>query len=211
MKRLPNPIHVHHAYSLVEVVIAAGIVSVLAVGALNGLGGVFRTYAITDEQSRVSMLATDLMHEILQSAYEDPNGDAVFGIETGENSSLRSTFDDIDDYHEWNASPPVDRNGNAYTGYSGWQRSVEVVWAVVTDPKTDAADESGLKRILVTVRSPRGVEQTLTALHARTGPLAWHPPENVTYLTGVDVQLSTDDRVPASHGSTSIYDHIEEP
>jgi Tfp pilus assembly protein PilV len=197
--------------TLVEVMMASCLVAILLVAALNVVGGVSRTYAVTDEKAKASLLAADLMNEILRAPYEDPNGSPVFGLETGEGSTSRSAFDDVDDYHNWSETPPAARNGTAYTGLTGWSRAVQVAWAEVLDPMTTAATESGLKRVQVTVTSPRGVTLTLKALHTRSGHLEWRPPDDRVYITGVDAQIRIDTRVTGHPVSTPLDNHVEGP
>ncbi len=45
---------------------------------------------------------------------------------TGEIADDRRTFDDVDDYHGWFASPPQLRNGDPIDMYEGWSRGVSV-------------------------------------------------------------------------------------
>jgi len=197
------------ALTLVEVMMASCIVAVLLVAALSVVGGVSRTYAVTDEKAKAFLLAADLMNEILRAPYEDPNGSAVFGLETGEGSVTRSAFDDVDDYDNWSETPPAAKDGTAYTGLTNWTRTVQVEWVEVLNPTATAASESGLKRIQVTVTSPRGVTWTLSALHARSGRMEWRPPNDRVYITGVDAQIRTDSRVTGHSVATPLNNHVK--
>ena len=190
---------------------ASCIVAVLLVAALSVVGGVSRTYAVTDEKAKAFLLAADLMNEILRAPYEDPNGSAVFGLETGEGSVTRSAFDDVDDYDNWTETPPAAKDGTAYTGLTNWTRTVQVEWVEVLNPVSISATDSGLKRIQVTVTSPRGVTWTLSALHARSGRMEWRPPNDRVYVTGVDAQIQIDSRVTGHSVSTPLNNHVKGP
>lgn len=63
----------------------------------------------------------------------------------------RADFDDIDDYNNWSASPPEDREGNAYADLTGWTRSVMVAWVEPDEPTQVAPLTRTAKRIVVTV------------------------------------------------------------
>jgi len=197
--------------TLVEVMIASCLVAILLVAALNVAGGVFRTSAVTDERAKASALSEGLMNEILRAWYEDPGASPVFGIETGEGSTSRSAFDDVDDYNGWTETPPQAQDGTAYTRLTGWTRTVQVAWAEVLDPTATAAGESGLKRVQVTVTSPRGVTWTLTALHASSGHMEWRAPNYRVYVAGVDAELRIDPRVAGLRVSTALANHVEGP
>ena len=63
------------------------------------------------------------MAEILQASYEDPDGpSAGIGLDASELTASRATFDDVDDYDGWLASPPQQRDGTAMQELPGWSR-----------------------------------------------------------------------------------------
>src|SRR3954462_11570088 len=97
--------------SLIEVVAATMIVSMMAVATLNGLGAATKSAQSIGNRAIAVGLADELMSEIVQQPYSDPDGSNTFGRETGEAASPRSAFDDLDDYNTWNVSPPQYRDG----------------------------------------------------------------------------------------------------
>ena len=105
-----------------------------------------------------------LMCEILQQSYEDPDETPAFGGEPSDTGSGRSGFDDVDDYHAWNSSPPQLRNGTAFAGDDGWTRSVTLEFADPSDLNQPSAGDSGVKRITVTVSRNYVVVATLVAV-----------------------------------------------
>src|SRR5262245_60602247 len=87
------------ALTLVEVVASTMIVSMLAVATLNSLGAATRSADAIGNRAIAAGLADELISEIVQKPYSDPDGSAVFGTESGESSTPRSAFDDVDDYN----------------------------------------------------------------------------------------------------------------
>jgi len=109
------------------------------------------------------------MAEILPQDYLDPNDTPVFGTESGESTSTRADFDDVDDYDSWSSSPPVQKDGTLIAGLSGWQRSVTVDWVDPADITQVKASESNAKRITVTVSCDNKQVASLSAIRTNSG------------------------------------------
>jgi MSHA pilin protein MshD len=152
------------AFTMVEVVVSVVIVGLLLAASLRAVGlSAIMQYRIT-EHTRASAMARGLLAEIVQQAYVDPQGSAVFGPESGE---ARDTFDDVDDYDGYVDSPPLTREGTKLPVPRGgvWRRSVEVKWV---DPLTltvaSPQAEAGVKMITVTVKHNQLTLATVTAI-----------------------------------------------
>lgn len=142
------------AFSLVETAIATVLVGGLFVVAMNMVGASRMTQARYADREHALILAEDLLNEILVLPYEDPDGGGggvALGIEVGELLSLRSSFDDADDYHGRSASPPTDRDGNTVPGAERFSRSATVQWVGLDDAKTVSPTATGVKKVTVTV------------------------------------------------------------
>ena len=139
------------AFTLVEVMMSVVVVAVMFVAALNTVGSTrLGEYKIA-ERNRGQLLAQALMAELLQRPYEDPSDPVVFGTETGEGTSNRTDFDDVDDYHNWSQSPPQRRDGTVLPDLNGWGRSAALVWVNPANLSQVVGTDQGLKRITVTV------------------------------------------------------------
>ncbi len=153
--------------SLAEVVVSTMLVGLVLVGAMKCLGGVIRGRMSTSDSARGEQLAQQLLTEILNTDYEDAGGSPVFGPEPGETTgNNRSDYDDVDDFHNWTAAPPEDRDGNVVVNASGWQRDVTVELVDPADPATVSGTDEGLKRITITVQQNGQVVSTLVALRS---------------------------------------------
>src|SRR5690606_19370289 len=108
----------------------------------------------------------------LQQQYAEEQSVAVFGVEVGEvagSSGPRTSFDDVDDYHGWDASPPQARDGTPLFNTKEWRR-----WVVVqcVDPSNLArplsnSDDKGVKRIEVRVSYQGQTLASLTGFQTR--------------------------------------------
>lgn len=146
------------------------------------------------------LLAQQLMSEIVQSSYADPvSGSTTFGPESGEK---RSSYNDVDDYNGWSESPPANRAGAVIPGFTGWTRSVQVSYVDPTTPTTVVSTDKGMKRIVVSVKSPSGKVQTLTALRSTSGVYQHVPSAQTTYTAWVGVTLQTGTASSASVSSS---------
>ena len=86
------------SFTLVEAVISTVIIGVMFVAAMNVLGATAVAKRSTEQQALGYSLAQDLMNEILNQPYEDPDQTAEFGRESGESGGDREDFDDVDTY-----------------------------------------------------------------------------------------------------------------
>ena len=105
--------------------------------------------------------AKQMMEEIQSKAFEDPDQTPLFSSEGGE-TPPRSNFDDVDDYDNWDRSPPRYPNGDLLNGmggrpdYGDFRRKVTVENVDDVDfslVRGDGTTDS--KKITVTVSSVR--------------------------------------------------------
>jgi MSHA pilin protein MshD len=194
-------------FTLIEASACVVILGVLMVAAVQTLGGAIRARQVQQDQSRGLALAKQLTDEIVQCRYVDPNTSAVFGPESGE--STRSQFNDVDDYDKWQERPPQTRAGADMTAFANWRRKVDVSWVDPNDPSTKVSSDQGLKRIVVTVTSPRGRVTTLTTLRSNHSAYENQPSGQVSYVSwaGVTIQIGSDPAATAL-ASTPIVNQV---
>jgi len=148
-------------FSMMEAVVCIALIGVALVAGLawaGGQGGATvgasaRAQTITQRQAIGTMLAAELMAEIMAQAYAEPEGLTILLTEVNDVAGNRSTYDDVDDYDGWSSKPPKDRGNNALSGYTAWRRSVDVdmVRASNLDGDPLILGDSGVKRIVVRV------------------------------------------------------------
>jgi hypothetical protein len=92
------------------------------------------------------------MSEILATAYSDPDGSAVFGLEPDE-AAPRTNFDDVDDFSGWSRQPPQSADGTTMLNRADWRQLIVVQRVTPTNPAQTTAGNSdqGVKRICVTI------------------------------------------------------------
>jgi type II secretory pathway pseudopilin PulG len=158
--------------SLVELAIATVLTGILMVAALQSAGQAMVAQRVTADRSLGHLLAQSLLNEIRALPYEEPGmNEPVLGPDAGENAAIRTTLDDIDDYHGLTESPPKARDGASLGNTTGWTRTVSVAW-VRADDFSSSASASGAKRITVTASYNGTPVATATAV--RTDEL-WAP------------------------------------
>lgn len=137
--------------TLVEVVVSTAILAVMFVAGLSAAGAAASIQGRTSQHEIGVSLATELMEEILEAPFADPDGSALIARESGELATVRSTWDDVDDYDGWSASPPQSKDGANQMTSTAWTRSVSVVHVDPADLATTSVSVTGVKRITVRV------------------------------------------------------------
>jgi len=189
MRRMPSKRPAAGGMSLVELVIASLIVSLMLVAALNTLGSSARASVICAERCVGANLARQLLAEVVQAPYRDPSGgEDRFGPERDERVARRD-WDDVDDYRHWRASPPERKDGTPLVTAAGWAREAHVDYVLPEDPTRTTGSETGLKRITVTAVSPGGKRITVSALRSDKGVYDQAPETATTYVGGVGVEI----------------------
>ena len=169
----PRPAHRpprRNAFSLVEVVVAMMLVSLLLVAALSTVGASRVGQRQALDEALAANLAHSLLEEVMGRAYEDTAADNRFGTETGESTQTRAAFDDVDDYHKWSAAPPVHADGTAINGAHRLRREVAVLYVKPDNPNQTAASPTDAKRVTVTVSLEGRTLAQATAVRTRSGP-----------------------------------------
>ena len=183
------------AFSLVEAVVAAGIVGLMLVASLNLLTGAVRTRLNDNDRRTGLMLAQQLMAEIQQQPYKDETPlNLTFGPELGEATTNRANFDDVDDYNGFTEKPPRMKDGTALSGYDTWRRTVKVTWVQPGTLATSLLD-TGLVLIEVTTTDPNGREAAVSALRSSYMTVD-APPTGSTSLLWAGVEMETGGDAP---------------
>ncbi|MBL8889495.1 MAG: hypothetical protein JNL67_05920 [Planctomycetaceae bacterium] len=139
--------------NMVEVAISSLIVGVMLVASLRVVGQSFLTQRMNADLATAQFLAEGILSEALQLSYMEP-GLTTSGIarETGELAANRTNYDDVDDYHNYNESPPKSKDNVVLTGFTGWQRTVTVHWVNHANLTQTSGTDTGFKRVTVVVR-----------------------------------------------------------
>lgn len=168
----PRPLR---AFSMVEVAISVVIVAGMTVAALNTVGASKSAQKTTSSRKIGSLLAHQLMTEILTKDYEDPDGVVIFGSELPEVEGGRLGFDDVDDYHMWSESPPENKDGSTIPDLDGFARQVSVAFVNSFNLSSTSITETGVKRIAVTITYNNAQVASLTAIRTKARDRAGQP------------------------------------
>mgnify|MGYP001317634208 CR=1 FL=1 len=157
------------SFTLVEAVLATLIVGVMLTAVVNTVAAARSGESLLAARARGLVLARNLMAEVLQQAYADPtNGLGSWGIDAGELTGNRSLFDDVDDYNAWLASPPQNKDGTLVPQSTGYEESMSVNWVTPGNLLQTSASETGIKKIVVTIKFGSKVVATLTGWRTAT-------------------------------------------
>jgi len=188
--------------TLAEVAISTLIVGMMMVASLKSVGGVYTTWTMAADKYDGISLADQFLAEIMQSEYEEPDGTVNFGTESGEAPGFRVNWDDVDDYVGWSSTKLETKAGEFLTNVTGGSRTSTVQLASVANPSVVPATDEGLKLITVTVTAPDGSTTVRRALRSRWGALQQEPLVDSTWITEVDIQLTTGSGASTSSGSS---------
>lgn len=130
---------------------ATAVTAGMVVSVLAAAWGATKQRASIATTTLASQLAQELMQEAMSKPYSDPDGSPLLGIELGELTPSRTTFDDVDDYDGYRENSVIGLDGKAIVGAEAYKRQVRVKWVSTTDGTTEVGAESGLKHITVTV------------------------------------------------------------
>lgn len=154
--------------TLVELIITIVIISVAIAGVTGAFSLIASRSADPLNQTRAVSLAQLYMDEILARRYADasPNGGgSVSGSDTDcgslgpDDTETRSTFDDVDDYHDLQDGPPTNGEEQALSGYSGFEVGV----SVSCDGGAVGLGSQQAKRIDLVITDPSSQDYLFTA------------------------------------------------
>jgi type II secretory pathway pseudopilin PulG len=152
--------------TLVEVAVSILLVSTILLASLTASASLMRNQAQSRRQNEARSLGSVMLDEITSQSFQD-QVQPTFGLEADESAGDRTTFDDVDDYHEYGQSSPTHRDGTVMDAYAGWSYSIRVL-PVLPDADgvttTGASSDSSLRLIQVRCTSPEGGEIVSAAL-----------------------------------------------
>lgn len=157
--------------TLVELVIAIVILGIAIVPLTMTLSFSASHSADSMIEVKVIELGQAYIEEIVSKRYDDNTAQGgsppcsasgvpcgTIGAEAGE---TRALFDDVDDYHGVDDSPPLDSLGSARLGYDRFRVEVEVSYADASEVTAYGLDSTAdAKKILVRVHPPVGTPVT---------------------------------------------------
>lgn len=144
------------AFSLVEVVIAIAIMSVLLTASLTAIGHAARDRGVQSDIELGNALASSLLHEVMSRRFADPVGAPPAG-----GAGNRNLYRDVMDYDDFRETSPSTRAGDKIAGAEGWSWRVNARRVTLDETSGMLAAPTGNSRadavlIVVEAMSPRG-------------------------------------------------------
>ena len=140
-----------HGIAYIEVLLSSIIMAVLIVSAMKLFANLGRSRQSVVGQEAANYLALQMIEEIKQQHYADPEMAGGSGLGADEVGTTRELYDDVDDYHEWSSRPPQDRDGNFLNQYADLLRQVEVNYVAANDFTLVVGSDEGFKRVVITI------------------------------------------------------------
>jgi hypothetical protein len=180
------------------------IVSVLILMSLSSMGSIAKGRQVVTQGYQGTMLAEQLMTEVCQNRYIDPNNGTALAPAANEKSTpaSRNLFVGVGNYNGWSESPPQYKNGTTIPNFTSWTRAVAVAYITPSTMAVSATD-TGVMRITVTVTDPRGSVTTLVGLRSTGGQYDVKPATATTCVrwVGVQLQVGSDSRYTVNSGA----------
>lgn len=155
-------------FTLIELIVTIVVTAIALTGLGVGLLTASRNSADPIVSMRAATLAQAYLDEILSKRFDEntESGGVTRCGETGqlactvtlgaEAGETRVNFDDVDDYHGLNESPPSNTLGVAETNYDGFRVQISVSYAGTDFASGFALSQPALKKITLTVTAPIG-------------------------------------------------------
>ncbi|MCP5162534.1 MAG: type II secretion system protein [Hahellaceae bacterium] len=144
--------------TLVELVITIVVISIAMVAVLTAFSGAMGRSADPLWRNKTLKLAQLYLDEMTTKKFDEttpvggvPASTAVTCSGLGAEEADRSLYDDVDDYHNLNETPPLNQKGGALNGYAGYRVQVSVT---CSGTLVGAADDSQIKKISLTITPP---------------------------------------------------------
>ena len=194
---------------MLEVIVSITLTATILFVSLNASATVARNRTLAQEAIDGQRLAGYYLDEIsVLPIYDDEN--PVFGLEAGEQESLRTTWDDVDDYQNFEEFGPTFRDGTPIPGYSQWGIEIEIdSFGYDGSPiPISTGTEGSLREIHVHVFAPGGGTRTYRAL---VSSVPDDLPDGRSYerLRRIELEFSSDRRiellVPLRNRPAPIY------
>lgn len=141
------------AFTLVEAVIAIGVVGVLVAAVMNAAGAAGQRRAILAQQAAADTLCDSVLAEVAALPVDDPNN-------ISESGTTRATRDNLLDFAAWSESPPTTSSGGTIPGASNWTLLISVLGNDPSNPAADGA-AAGIYKVTVTIKAAGKVLSTL--------------------------------------------------
>ena len=171
MKHAPKQVWCQAGFTLIELVVFIVVVAVGISGTVLAINQSVALAPRTMEQTRAMEIAQAYLDEIATKRYDQRSGQGglptcdspnpgastnpcsnTLGPEGGES---RATFNDVDDYHGVNDSPPLDASGAVFADphYTDFRVQIDVSYA---GSEVGLGNNRFAKRISVVITSPFG-------------------------------------------------------
>jgi prepilin-type N-terminal cleavage/methylation domain-containing protein len=143
-----------HGLTLIELVIAIVIISISVIGVLGVLTRNSTSSAATLVRAQAMAIGSAYLAEALLKPFADPNA--------SDGETLRTAFDDVDDYHNLDNNGARDQGDNLLSGLGAYRVRMTVVNGTL-----GSLPASDVKRVDVRVTHAVGVDMLFSGYRTR--------------------------------------------
>ena len=119
-------------FSLIEAVVASGLLGLVIVGSMATITNGIKLTDRSEQSEDLVIAAQSLLEEVRVRAFEDPVS-PVFGRETGESATNKTTWDDVDDFCGYTENVVLTQSGATNPTLSDLRLAVKVFYLPATD------------------------------------------------------------------------------
>ncbi|MCA9129441.1 MAG: hypothetical protein KDB22_20285 [Planctomycetales bacterium] len=182
-------------FSLLETTVATVLVAITLVAALNSFAFVVATtnhHASSQDASRIAQI---VLADISSLPFEDPvNATGLLGRELGE-STIRSTWDDFDDYAGWSSTAIARADGTTVSIANGWSASATVTYCTSSNTMLASVTPTDLKLLTLQLTSPTSQSFVFYSMRSREGALLVPQEASSQVLSACQVTLQSDEEL----------------
>ncbi len=158
-------------FSYIEVLMAMFILALALIPLLSQFYIGFQGNINAELVSQATDIGADLMEEIKSRRFDEnllpllPVAPTSLGIDNGESANNRSTFDDVDDYKNWQKTPPQSINGAVLTDFPQFTQKAAVDYVTYSGTNwVTSVVAANYKRIIVTISHPKISDRKLQTI-----------------------------------------------
>ncbi|MEO1524194.1 MAG: hypothetical protein AAFX06_02105 [Planctomycetota bacterium] len=154
-----------YGLTMLEVIVSLTLTATILFVSLNASGTIARNRTLAQEAVDAQRLGGYFLDEISVLPIYDAD-EPTFGLEPDESTTIRTTWDDVDDYHNFEEVGPSYRDGTPIPGFDDWFVEIEIdpIEFDGSSVPISTGNEGSLREVQVHLYSPSGDSHTFRTI-----------------------------------------------